>query len=411
MRIIFFTDHFFPEISAPASHIFDRCKIWVKKGHNVTVVTNIPNYPFGKSYEGYKNVFRSTEIIEGIKVLRVGTYMTENRGAIKRSLDYLSYCLSSFINSLTLQKPDIVISTTPHIFIPLAGIAFSKIKGVPHVLEVRDLWPESIVANTSMSRESFGYKVLERLEKLLYKQSENIIVFTQSFKENIQSRGIDNQKLHVVINGANLELFSDIKSEPTFARSNNLENKFVVSYMGTFGLSHNLSNAIEAAGIVKSDDIHFLFLGDGAEKKKIKDLATKIGADNVHFFDPVQRKELPKYWAMTDVGLVHLKNDPTFSSVIPSKIFETMAVGVPIVYSGPISEGSKLIEEHKSGLIAKPDSPKDLARKIIYLKNNVDEYLELANNGKHASKKYSRDIQAESAIKVLERTMKNSSSK
>lgn len=406
LKIIFFTDHFFPEISAPAAHIYDRCRIWVKNGHDVTVITNFPNYPAGRIYDGYKNIFRSIEEIEGIKVIRVGTYIAENKGGIRRTIDYISYSVSSLINSLTLNKPDIVISTTPHIFIPLGAIAFSRLRRIPHILEVRDLWPESIAANTNLSQDSFFYKLLEKYELFLYKQSKNVIVFTESFRDNISKRGIDPDKLHFVINGANLELFSNIIPDKAFAKKNNLENKFVVSYMGTFGLSHNLLNAIDAARILKTEEVQFLFLGDGAEKEKIVNHAKKIGADNVHFFDTVKREILPKFWSLSNVGLVHLKNNKTFSSVIPSKIFETMAVGVPIIYSGPASEGSKLIEENDCGLIAEPDSPEDLAKKILQLRDNHDLYFQLARNGKNASKKYSREAQAEATMKIMNISIK-----
>ena len=160
MKVLFFTDHFYPEISAPAAHIYDRCKIWADEGHQVTVITNIPNYPLGKPYKGYKNSLRSTEILDGIKVIRVGTYMAENKGTFKRTLDYFSYSISSFYNSLFLERPDVVISTTPHIFSPLGAIAFSLLKRVPHVLEVRDLWPESIVATTDLKKSSLIFLIL-----------------------------------------------------------------------------------------------------------------------------------------------------------------------------------------------------------------------------------------------------------
>jgi len=401
MRIIFFTDHFYPEVSAPAGHIFDRCKIWAQQGHDVVVVTNIPNYPSGNPYSGYKNTFRSWETIEGINILRVGTFMAGNSGTLKRTLDYISFTISSLINSMSIPKPDIVFSTTPHIFIPLGAIVYCFFKRVPHVLEVRDLWPESIVANTGMIRNSRIYKILEWLEEFIYRYSKNIIVFTESFKSNISQRGIDSNKLHVVINGANLEIFSNLKYNEELADSIGMRDKFVVSYIGTFGLSHNLSNAIRAASILKEKDIHFLMLGEGAEKNIIQSLARELGADNVHFVDRKPRSELPKYWSLSNIGLVHLKNDPVFSSVIPSKIFETMAVGVPIVYSGPKSEGSQIIKKYNCGLIAQPDSPQDLANKILSLKENNDLLERLAINGKSASQIFSREAQAESTLEVL----------
>ena len=405
MRIIFFTDHFVPEISAPAAHIFDRCKIWVEQGHDVTVITNIPNYPLGEPYKGYKNKFRQWESLDGIKVLRVGTYMAENKGTIKRTLDYISFAFSSFINSLTIQKPDVVYSTSPHIFAPFGAIAFSIIKRVPHVLEVRDIWPESIAATTGMSSNSFIYKFFELIEKIIYKLSTRIVVFTYSFKENLIKKGISDKKLDVVINGANLSLFKEPVNDIDLELSLGLENKFVVGYMGTHGLSHDLLNAVRAAGILKDSSVHFLFLGEGAEKAKMISLAKSLKATNIHFIDRQAREDLPKYWGFIDVGLVHLKNDPIFETVIPSKIFETMASGRPIIYCGPNSDGSNLIIEYQCGIISKPDDPQDLASKIIKLKDNPDLYKTLAINGKKASFNFSREIQAKKTLDSLKKAI------
>ena len=405
MRIIFFTDHFVPEISAPAAHIFDRCKIWVEQGHDVTVITNIPNYPLGEPYKGYKNKFRQWESLDGIKVLRVGTYMAENKGTIKRTLDYISFAFSSFINSLTIQKPDVVYSTSPHIFAPFGAIAFSIIKRVPHVLEVRDIWPESIAATTGMSSNSFIYKFFELIEKIIYKLSTRIVVFTYSFKENLIKKGISDKKLDVVINGANLSLFKEPVNDIDLELSLGLENKFVVGYMGTHGLSHDLLNAVRAAGILKDSSVHFLFLGEGAEKAKMISLAKSLKATNIHFIDRQAREDLPKYWGFIDVGLVHLKNDPIFETVIPSKIFETIASGRPIIYCGPNSDGSNLIIEYQCGIISKPDDPQDLASKIIKLKDNPDLYKTLAINGKKASFNFSREIQAKKTLDSLKKAI------
>ena len=402
LKIVFFTDHFVPEISAPAGHIFDRCKIWVDQGHDVTVVTNVPNYPLGEPYKGYKNRLRSWETVNGIKVLRVATYMAENKGTVKRTIDYISFAVSSFVNSLTINKPDVVYSTSPHIFAPLGAIAFSWIKRVPHVLEVRDLWPESIAATTGMSRSSIVYRSFELIERLIYNSSKRIVVFTESFRTNLISRGVLSDKLHVVINGANLTLFEDPVYDDELAKSLELDNKFVVGYMGTHGLSHDLLNAIYAASLVKDEGIYFLFVGEGAEKAAMVTLSKQLNATNIRFVGRQVREDMPKYWALCDVGLVHLKNDPVFETVIPSKIFETMASGRPIMYCGPDSDGARLIKIHDCGLLSNSDDPKALASQIRVLKREPDLCIRLATNGKDASPKFSREVQSDATLAVLQ---------
>ena len=404
LKIVFFTDHFVPEVSAPAAHIFDRCKIWVEQGYDVTVITNVPNYPLGVPYEGYTNRLRDWETIDGIKVLRVATYMAENKGTIKRTLDYISFAISSFINSLVIDKPDVVYSTSPHIFAPLGAIAFSWIKRVPHVLEVRDLWPESIAATTGMSRSSVVYRGFELIERLLYNSSKNIVVFTESFEKNLILRGVLEDKLHVVINGANIALFDAPVYDEDLAMRLDLHNKFVIGYMGTHGLSHDLLNAVYAASLVKDEDIFFLFVGEGAEKAAMVSLAKELNATNIRFVGRQDREDIPKYWGICDVGLVHLKNDPVFETVIPSKIFETMASGRPVMYCGPDSDGARLINKYDCGLAAKSDDPKALASQLRLLKRDSELCNRLATNGKKASPIFSREVQAEATLAVLQAT-------
>ena len=402
LKIVFFTDHFVPEVSAPAAHIFDRCKIWVEQGHDVTVVTNVPNYPLGKPYEGYKNRLRHWETIDGIKVLRVATYMAENKGTIKRTLDYMSFAMSSFFNSLTITTPDVVYSTSPHIFAPFGAIAFSILKRAPHVLEIRDIWPDSIAATTGMNRTSIVYRMFEFLEKMIYKASKKIVVFTESFKDNLIGKGVPSDKLHVVINGANLSLFQSPIYDVDLAKSLGLKDKFVIGYLGTHGLSHDLLNVIRAGALVSDDDIHLLFVGEGAEKAAMISLAQELNTTNIHFVERQIREDIPKYWGLCDVGLVHLKNDPVFETVIPSKIFETMASGRPIMYCGPNSDGARLIEKYNCGLIANSDNPEALASKLRLLSRDSSLCKKLAMNGKQISPKFSREVQAKSTLTVLQ---------
>ena len=401
MKIVFFTDHFVPEISAPAAHIFDRCKIWVQQGHEVTVITNVPNYPLGQPYEGYKNRLRYWETLDGIKVLRVGTYMAENKGAFKRTVDYISFAISSFLNSLSLSKPDVVYSTSPHIFAPLGAIGFAFLKRTPHVVEIRDLWPDSIAATTGMRRNSLIFNFFQRIEKFIYQSSKQIIVFTDSFKSALIAKGVHAGKVHVVINGANTAMFSQPKYDANLAASINLKNKFVIGYMGTHGLSHDLLNAVRAAAILKDEGIHFLFVGEGADKSSMVCLADELNASNIHFVGRQPREDIPGYWGLCDVGLVHLKNDPVFETVIPSKIFETMAAGRPIMYCGPESDGSRLILKHRSGLVAPPDNPGALAKKVKELKDNPELCASLASNGKRTSPMFSRERQSKDTLNVL----------
>ena len=205
MKILFITDNFYPEVNAPATRTLEHAKEWIAKGEEVTVITTAPNFPHGKVYKGYKNKLYQVEYIEGIKVIRVISYITANKGFVKRILDYLSFAFSAFIAALFI-KFDLVIATSPQFFTTWAAYGVSKIKRKPWVFELRDLWPESIKSVGAME-DGFVIRLLEKIELGLYKDASKIIAVTDSFKENLVKRGIDANKISVVTNGANLGLF------------------------------------------------------------------------------------------------------------------------------------------------------------------------------------------------------------
>ena len=208
MRILFLTDNFPPEVNAPASRTYDHVREWKKAGHEITVITCAPNFPKGKVYDGYKNKLYQTEMMDGIKVVRVWTYIAENKGFLKRTLDYISFSISSFFAGL-FQKADIIIATSPQFFTALSGRTLSFWKRTPWIMEVRDLWPESIKTVGAMKDNAF-IRYFEWEEMRCYKSAKKIVVVTDSFKKTLTARGIDPQKIFVVKNGANRELFKPV---------------------------------------------------------------------------------------------------------------------------------------------------------------------------------------------------------
>ena len=270
MRILFLSDHFFPEPSAPAAHVYERAKLWVSQGHQVTVLCSAPNFPEGKLFPGYRNALRSVELLDGIRVVRVWTYISANEGTVRRTLDYVSYAFTPFLMAWREPRPDVVISTSPHLFVPLAGVLHARLRRVPHVFEIRDLWPASIAATEALRGASRSLRLLERLELFLYRHSARILALTPAFKTDLVRRGVDPGKIDVVINGANLELF-----RPGMARDRDLEaqfglgGRFVVGYLGTLGLAHGLENVLDAAEQLRDTAISFLFVGVGAAKAEL----------------------------------------------------------------------------------------------------------------------------------------------
>jgi len=367
MKILFITDNFPPEVNAPATRTYEHCKEWIKKGVEVTVITCVPNFPHGKVYDGYKNRLYQKESIDGIEVVRVWSYMNSNIGFIKRVLDYSSFALSSFIAGL-FQKPDIIVATSPQFFTTWSAYALSKLKRKPWVFELRDIWPESIQSVGAMKHKK-TLNFLEKIELGLYRDSDKVIAVTNAFKSNLISRGIDANKISVVTNGANIELFSIKDKNQKLIEELKLEDKFIVGYIGTHGMSHSLDFIVKSISKIDDNSIHFLFIGNGAMKDIIINLANELNIKNITFLDPISKKEVPKYLSIVDVSLAPLKKSDTFKSVIPSKIFEASAMRKPTLL-GVEGEAKKIIEKYGAGVCFEPENEQDFIDKIYKLKNN-----------------------------------------
>ncbi|MCK5576530.1 MAG: glycosyltransferase family 4 protein, partial [Sphingomonadales bacterium] len=320
MKILFLTDNFPPETNAIANRVYERALHWLKDGHQVTVVTSVPNFPEGVVHEGYENKWYQVEDYEGIRVVRVKTYITANEGFAKRTLDFLSFMVTGFWGLLRQEKPDVLAVTSPQFFNTIAGWAAAKIKRVPFVLEIGDLWPASIIALAGMKR-GLIIRMFEWLELFMYRQATRIIPVTYAFKKYMTDRDIDGDKIDVVRNGVELNNYKPIPREEPLAKELGLNGRFVFGYIGTLGMAHDLQNVLSAAEILKASDdpiaqnISVLFVGAGAEFAPLKQKAAKTGLDNITFVSRQPKSEMPRYWSLCNVALVHLKNTPAMAEV------------------------------------------------------------------------------------------------
>ncbi len=368
MRILFLTDNFPPESNAPATRTFEHCKEWVKLGAEVTVITCFPNFPTGKVFDGYKNKWKSTEFIDGIRVIRVWSYISANKGLFKRTLDFISFAQTSFLSGLFINC-DLIIATSPQFFTAVSGCALGFFKRKKWVMEVRDIWPESIKAVEAIN-SNWIISLLEKIELFLYRSASKIIVVTDSFKTNLVSRGVLPKKIHIIKNGVDLTIYKPQPKNLNLLESLNIRNKFIVGYVGTQGLAHSLDFIIRSINKLKDESFHFIFIGDGAEKKNIIKLAHELGVSNVTFIDPVKKSEIATYLSALDVALVPLKKSTTFESVIPSKIFESVAMNIPILL-GVDGETRKIIETYHSGVYFEPENESDFIEKLKIIKSQI----------------------------------------
>jgi len=398
MRILFITDNFPPEVNAPATRTYEHCKEWIKnKNVEITVLTCTPNFPHGKVYNGYKNKFFQKENMEGINVIRIWSYITSNSGFIRRVLDYTSFAFMAFIVGL-FQKHDIIIATSPQFFTTWSAWGLSKIKRKPWIFELRDLWPESI-KTVGVMKQGKTIELLEKIELKLYKDSSKVIAVTHSFKENLIYRGINPTKIDVVTNGSNIELFYPREKDQNIINKLKLKNKFIVGYIGTHGMAHSLDFIIKSIARIEDKSIHFLFIGDGAMKKRIINIAQKLQLTNVTFLNPISKDEVPKYLSICDISLAPLKKEDNFKTVIPSKIFEASAMHKPTLL-GVEGEAKNIIEKYKAGVCFEPENEKDFIEKLIFLKNN-NIYLNAKEGCKELAIDFNRKKLANKMIDII----------
>lgn len=372
MKILFLTDNFVPETNAPATRTYEHCKEWVQQGVDITVITGAPNFPKGKVFKGYKNKLYQKEVIDGIKVIRVWTYISANEGTVKRILDYVSFMISSFIVGLFI-KTDLIIATSPQFFTAISGRWLAFWKGKKWVMEVRDIWPESIKAVGAM-KDGYVLKYFEYLEHKMYESAYKIVVVTDSFKNYIvQTHGIDEDKVGVIKNGIICDQFIPKEKDKQLLQELNLEDKFIIGYIGTHGMAHALDFILEAASQLTNDKYHFLMVGDGAHKKHLIALKESLGLNNVTMLDNVDKARVRDYISILEIGLVNLKKSDTFKSVIPSKIFELCAMHKPILI-GVEGEAKQIVEDYNVGFGFVPEDYISFNSKLDHMYNRTDSY-------------------------------------
>ena len=403
MHILFLTDNFPPETNAPATRTYGHCREWVNAGHEVTVVTCAPNFPKGRLFEGYHNRLWQREVIDGIRVIRVWTYITANEGFIKRTLDYLSYMVMAFLASLFIRRIDIVIGTSPQFFTVCAAYMTSVVKRVPWVFELRDIWPESIRVVGAMTQNKV-LGVLEKIELFLYRKASAIVSVTHTIREALLERGVNPDKTYVVTNGVDSTMFSPRPKDDKLLKEYELNGKFVVGYIGTHGLAHALDTLLDAAKCLKTtrngERFRLMLLGDGAQKSNLRERALTEGLDNVVFIDSVLKDQVVRYWSILDASVIHLKRDELFTKAIPSKLFECMGMGIPVVH-GVQGESALIVEREDVGLLFEPENPESLVKALLKLADNTELTLRFKTNGPLGARKYERSSLALEMLRIL----------
>lgn len=380
MNVWLLTHNFPPEVNAGANRSHEHAREWVAAGVNVDVITDVPHFPEGRVYSGYRNRV-SQEQMDGIRVTRVPSYIAENKGRIRRILSYVSFMVSAVLFSYKVpHKPDVVLATSPQIFTAVAGYILSLRHRVPFVLEIRDLWPQSIRA-VGAFKSSFILSAVQYMVDTLYRGAAQIIIVSEAFREEIQQSGIPTEKIHYVPNGFALDHFdteiSDEEVRETRKRYD-LADKFVVSYIGTLGMAHALETVVDAARACEDPDVLYVIAGTGAGEEGLRTYSE--GVENLRLIPKLPRAEALGLLKASDVSLIHLKDNPVFRTVLPSKMFEAMAFGKPIIL-GVCGEAKRLLELAEAGVAVEPENPEAINEVVQRLRAQPQKASQMGATG------------------------------
>jgi glycosyltransferase involved in cell wall biosynthesis len=399
VRIAYVSHYFVPEPAAPAARVHEFGRAWVRAGHQVSVVTTFPNHPLGQVPAAYRGRGWATECLDGLRVLRCWLYAVPNRGLGRRGLDHLSFMLTAVLFGLPrLGRVDVVIASSPTLFSAVAGWLMARLKRVPFVLEVRDLWPEAIVG-LGLMRPGLGLRVLQRLADFLYGQSASIVVVTEAFAEHLAARGVPRARLAVIPNGADIAFFAAPVDRAAARARLGFQGEFIVAYVGSHGLSHGLSAVLDAAAAQPA--VTYLLVGDGADRERLLAERARRGLGNVHMLPSVPKAEVPGLYAAADVCLVPLRDVPLFDAFVPSKLFEVLAAGRPVI--GAVRGEARAILERSGGaILVDPEQGAAIASAVDTLRADADLRTAMGQRGQaFARANYDRDVLAARYLELL----------
>ncbi|MFC4712919.1 glycosyltransferase family 4 protein [Planococcus dechangensis] len=405
MKILVLHQYFLGKNDPGGSRFNQFVKYWEQQGHQMTVVAGTVHYITGEKEEKYKGKFVVREKYSpNVQVVR--TYVSEsyNRSFLGRLWGYFSFTFSSlYAIMFKVEKHDVLIVTSPPLFVGITGVLTKIFKRTPMVFEVRDLWPESAI-DTGVLTNKLIIKIAYIVEKVSYRFADKINVLTPAFRQTlISKKGIKPEKISFIPNGADLDIFEPGTRENWVRDKYGLNGKFVITYMGAHGVANHLESLLNLSEELAShEDIVILLIGDGMQKKALMQEAEERNLKNIKFIDSQPKSKIPDFCNASDICTAVLKKVDTFKTVYPNKVFDYMSCAKPILL-GIDGVARELIEESKSGFYVDPENPQEFAEKVLKLKNDSLHSKELGENGfNFVTQNFSRESLAKQYIKVLE---------
>ena len=405
MNILIVTPYFYPEKGAPQTRLLDYSLDFIKAGHNVVVLTAMPNYPRGIVFDQYKKKFFVKEEFKGIRIHRIWTFTSQKKNFFSRILNQVSFAFMAILPGLRIKNIDLIFVESPPLFDGIIGVVLSFFKKIPFVFNVADIWPQAAIELNILNNLLF-IKMAEKLERYIYKKAEKVLIVTPGWYELLKSKGLSEAKLKLITNGVNIDFFKPSGKREEFRKKFHFSDNFVIFFGGNHGLAQGLDILVKS-GIYLRDfpDIRIVLMGDGPLKNDLIKLKNDLKLDNVEFRDSSPLNEVPHYLEAADAAAVTLKNIPLMEGWIPVKLYEAMAMEKPVV-ANLKGDTEKIIKESEAGICVKPENPESLAKAIIELKENKNQsHLKGKKGREYIVKNFNRCSIVESLLSIFEKIM------
>ncbi len=407
MKILYLSQYFPPEVGATQTRAYEMARYLAAQGHQVTMLTEVPNHPSGIIPAEYRRTVADFSTLEGIRVVRLWVLASPKKSFLRRISFYLSYTAMATWASLFLRgKYDVIVATSPPLFVGLAGVLVSYLKRTKLVFEVRDIWPESAVILGELNNPR-AIKLSEAIEQWCYRRARQIVVVTEGIRQRLIARGLSAKKLHLIMNGANVSQFQPQPEQAAVLRHKlGLEGKFVVLYAGIHGIAQGMETLVEVARLLRDESsIHFLFVGEGPKKEETTALVRALALPNVTLVGERPREQMAAYLSLADSSLVPLKKVALFEGALPSKMFEALACSTPVILSVG-GEATRVLGEMQAGIAVEPESAAQIVEAIRWLQAHPNEARLMGARGRAAvTAHYSRQAQAAELTSLLEQVV------
>ena len=403
LRVTFLTHYFPPEVGPAQTRLHELAKRLIAAGETVTVVTGFPNYPAGEIFPGYRGKRFMEDTVDGIRVLRTWVFATRSRGFVGRLLNYFSFPIFSLLAVRKLGQTDVIYVQSPPLFTGLAALWFSRLKRAPFVFNVSDIWPQSAV-ELGMLRNRFAIRLAEWLEHHIYRRAKRITVPTPGILERLVARGVPREKIFLLTNGVDTAAYNVTSPDRELAHRLGLDGHKVFMYAGLHGLAQGLDVILEAAKLTHDPDVLYVLVGDGADKAALVAKVEAEGISNVKFLPIQPTATLPAVLNLAYATVIPLRRLDLFKAALPSKLFDSMAAGRPIV--APLwGEAAALVEAAACGLVVEPEDARAVQQAVEKLAADPALAARLGEQGrKYVVEHFNRDDIAKRLIKLLEET-------